>query len=325
MMKKALILALAVLAGATALQAADKKDKKKKKENVEVKQPVVLSNGVDSVSYALGINTTNGLIPYPSQQLNVDTAYMVDFIRGFEDTMDQVRKKSLTAYGAGISIANMVEQRMIPAAKKQLQGVADSINNELFFRGFLDALKKDTSVLTMNSADQYIDQCKERETEARKAEGRNFLTENSAKPGVVTLPSGLQYRVLRQGNGAVATANDEVVVKYEGRLLDGTVFDSSYKRKEQTNKFKPTQVIKGWTEALTMMPEGSMWELYIPQELAYGNRPAGQIPPYSTLIFQVELEKVIPAQEAKATTAQPEAKPGKTGGSATARKKAVRK
>ena len=137
MMKKALILALAVLAGATALQAADKKDKKKKKENVEVKQPVVLSNGVDSVSYALGINTTNGLIPYLSQQLNVDTAYMVDFIRGFEDTMDQVRKKSLTAYGAGISIANMVEQRMIPAAKKQLQGVADSINNELFFRGSL--------------------------------------------------------------------------------------------------------------------------------------------------------------------------------------------
>ncbi len=109
---------------------------------------------------------------------------------------------------------------------------------------------------------------------------------------MVTLPSGLQYKVLREGNGPIATKDDEVEVKYEGRLIDGTVFDSSYERNPQTTKFRPTQVIKGWTEALTMMPEGSMWELYIPQTLGYGERQAGKIPPFSTLIFKVELVKV---------------------------------
>ena len=125
-----------------------------------------------------------------------------------------------------------------------------------------------------------------------REQGERFLAENAQKEGVVTLPSGLQYKVLRQGTGAIAKNDDEVVVKYEGHLIDGTEFDSSYKRDPQTSTFRPNQVIKGWTEALTMMPEGSKWELYIPQNLAYGERQAGKIPPYSTLIFTVELEKV---------------------------------
>ena len=120
-----------------------------------------------------------------------------------------------------------------------------------------------------------------------------FLTINSIKEGVKTTSSGLQYKVLQEGHGEIATKDDEVEVKYEGRLIDGTIFDSSYERNPQTTKFRPTQVIKGWTEALTMMPEGSIWELYIPQDLAYGERQAGKIPPYSTLIFKVELIKVI--------------------------------
>lgn len=310
-MKKFFIIALAILASASAIQAGDKKEKKAKKgktETVEVKQPVVLANTIDSVSYALGFNGTNGLIPYLSQQMNVDTAYMAEFIRGFEDSMDDVRKKSLTAYGAGISIASMVENRMISSAKNEVKNVADSINTDLFYRGFLDALRNDSTVFTMDIAKDYVKVLKDREVEKLKAEGRAFLDENAKKEGVTVLPSGLQYKVLRQGNGPVATVSDEVVVKYEGRLLNGTVFDSSYKRKEQTNKFKPTQVIKGWTEALTMMPQGSMWELYIPQELAYGDRQAGQIPPYSTLIFKVELEEVIPAAAPAAST-KPESKP----------------
>ena len=102
-------------------------------------------------------------------------------------------------------------------------------------------------------------------------------------------PSGLQYKILTKGKGKVPTKDDQVIVKYEGRLIDGTVFDSSYKRAEQTNKFRPTDVIKGWTEALTMMPVGSKWELYVPQELAYGARETGDIPAYSALIFIVEL------------------------------------
>ena len=129
-------------------------------------------------------------------------------------------------------------------------------------------------------------------------DGEKFLTENAIKPGVNVTQSGLQYKVLQEGHGQIATKDDEVEVKYEGKLVNGTIFDSSYQRNPQTTKFKPTQVIKGWTEALTMMPEGSIWELYIPQNLAYGERGAGEIPPFSTLIFKVEVVKVNKKQEA---------------------------
>jgi FKBP-type peptidyl-prolyl cis-trans isomerase FklB len=124
-----------------------------------------------------------------------------------------------------------------------------------------------------------------------KEAGEKYLAENAKKDGIVTLPSGLQYQVLKEGNGKKPTAKDTVMCHYEGTLIDGTVFDSSYNRTPDTNEFKPTQVIKGWTEALTMMPAGSTWELYIPQDLAYGSRPAGSIKPYSTLIFKVEVVK----------------------------------
>ena len=112
------------------------------------------------------------------------------------------------------------------------------------------------------------------------------------KEGVQVTPSGLQYKVIKQGKGAVPTATDKVSVHYRGTLIDGTEFDSSYKRNKPT-EFAANQVIKGWTEALTMMPVGSKWELYIPQELAYGSRNQGQIKPFSTLIFEVELLDIV--------------------------------
>ena len=121
-----------------------------------------------------------------------------------------------------------------------------------------------------------------------KAAGEKFLAENAKKEGVKTTSSGLQYKIIKEGNGAVPTDSSKVKVNYKGTLIDGTQFDSSYDRKEPTT-FRANQVIKGWTEALTMMPVGSKWELYIPQDLAYGAREAGQIKPFSTLIFEVEL------------------------------------
>ena len=121
-----------------------------------------------------------------------------------------------------------------------------------------------------------------------KAAGEKFLAENAKKEGVKTTSSGLQYKIIKEGNGAVPTDSSKVKVNYKGTLIDGTQFDSSYDRKEPTT-FRANQVIKGWTEALTMMPVGSKWELYIPQELAYGSREAGTIKPFSTLIFEVEL------------------------------------
>ena len=316
-MKRIILLALVVMASASFSQvfADGKKDKKKKKDKNVVEivaepvvQPIELTSTTDSVSYAMGMNMTNGLIPFLIQNFGVDTAYMYKFIEGFEAAIDKRNNnKEMTAYGAGINIAHMVESQMIQGAERNMKDVVDSINTSVFNEGFLASLKKDFTRFNDSTAQAYVTTLKDREIQKNIKRGEDFLAENAKKEGVVTLPSGLQYKILRAGTGAVATEKDEVEVQYEGRLIDGTVFDSSYKRGDQPAKFRPTQVIKGWTEALTLMPEGSMWELYIPQNLAYGERQAGQIPPYSALIFKVELEKVN-----KASEAAPSAKPAPT-------------
>jgi FKBP-type peptidyl-prolyl cis-trans isomerase FklB len=131
-----------------------------------------------------------------------------------------------------------------------------------------------------------------------KKAGEDFLAAQKKlakkkKSGITVLPSGLMYKVLVKGDGPVAKETDKVKVKYEGRLIDGTVFDSTEKHGGEPATFSPGQVIKGWTEALTLMPVGSKWQLYIPQELAYGNRDAGQIKPFSALIFDVEVLEIV--------------------------------
>ena len=128
--------------------------------------------------------------------------------------------------------------------------------------------------------------------EKYKAANLDFLAQNAKLKGIKVLPSGLQYQVLTEGHGPVATDSTEVEVHYEGSLIDGTVFDSSYSRKQPAT-LRPNQVLKGWREALTMMPEGSVWKLYIPYVLGYGERGSGEkIPGFSTLIFTVENLKV---------------------------------
>ena len=122
--------------------------------------------------------------------------------------------------------------------------------------------------------------------------GEEFLAENAKRPGIVTLPSGLQYEILSAGTGRKPSATDRVQCHYHGTLIDGTVFDSSVQRGEPA-VFGVNQVIPGWVEALQLMPEGSRWKLYIPSKLAYGERRAGSIPPNSALVFEVELIKVI--------------------------------
>ncbi len=132
--------------------------------------------------------------------------------------------------------------------------------------------------------------------EKNKKEGEAFLTENKKKPGVKTLPSGLQYKVITEGKGASPKETDTVTVNYRGTLIDGTEFDSSYKRNEPAT-FPVKGVIKGWTEALQLMKEGAKWQLFIPSELAYGERGAGgTIGPNATLIFEVELLKIRPKE-----------------------------
>lgn len=297
-MKKILLLALLIVMGATVstTEAKKKKDKKQKAT------PVALQSVEDSLCYATGIQMTNGLIPYLIGQKGVDTTYLYKFIEGFEAAIAKENNADeLTAYAAGIDVAKMMTTSMLSSAKRNLSGMVDSLNIDMMAKGFVDALKKDHTVFNDSTAQHFVTVHKEQQALKIKEDGENFLKKNGQQPDVVTLPSGLQYKVLRQGTGAVAGPNDKVEVKYEGRLINGTVFDSSYTRTPQTTTFSPSQVIKGWTEALTIMPEGSMWELYIPYNLAYGERGAGaDIPPYSTLIFKVEVEKV--------TKTEPEAK-----------------
>lgn len=141
--------------------------------------------------------------------------------------------------------------------------------------------------------DKFFTELADRINEQNKAVGDAFLKQNRERETVVELPSGLQYEVLTEGSGKSPKANDRVQCHYEGRLLDGTVFDSSYKRNEPA-VFGVNQVIKGWVEALQLMKEGAKWRLFIPSDLAYGSHGAGQsIPPHATLVFDVELLKVI--------------------------------
>ena len=225
-------------------------------------------------------------------QLGVDTAYMADFIAGFEEAVKGLNDPRQKARIAGFSIADQVGGRMLSSLRQEADG-PDSICEEMFFRGFTDALLGDTTVMTVNKAEtlsrEKIDANRQAKFAEQIAKGRAFLEENAKKEGVISLPSGLQYKVLKQGDGVVPQATDKVKVHYEGRLIDGTVFDASSKHGTEPATFRPDQVIKGWTEALTMMPVGSKWQLFIPQELGYGERAAGQIPPCSTLIFDVEL------------------------------------
>ena len=145
---------------------------------------------------------------------------------------------------------------------------------------------------------------RKQDTETNKKEGDTFLAANKAKPGVTTLPSGLQYKVLKEGTGPKPTPTDTVECNYRGTLIDGKEFDSSYKRGEPAT-FPVTGVIKGWTEALQLMPVGSKWQLVLPPDLAYGERGAGaDIGPNATLVFEVELLSIV-----KQDKAQPPAKP----------------
>ena len=298
-MKKMMILALALMAGAS-LYTADAAKKKKVAQTEEpAVEKVVLNNSADSISYTAGMSATEGLVGYLLQQ-KMDTTMMADFVKGFMTCVNQGDDPKAKAYQMGMTIAQQLKERMLPGMKKELTDTPDSIVDPIFYRGFTDALMQDTTLFKVSKAATFFKEKMESNMKARDEKryganrdaGKQFLAENARKDSVITLPSGLQYKVLVKGNGKVPQMTDKVKVHYEGRLLDGTVFDSSYKRGEPS-ELTPKQVIKGWTEALTMMPEGSKWQLYIPYDLAYGDREAGQIKPYSMLIFDVELIEIV--------------------------------
>ena len=188
-------------------------------------------------------------------------------------------------YGMGVLIANNIKG----------QG-GDSLDDEAMTAAIKDVYEKKTLLIDQQSClpivQQFIQQATEKKGAIAKDQGRAFLESNKKNAGVITTASGLQYKVITAGTGKTPASTDNVSVHYTGKLIDGTEFDSSVKRGQPAN-FGVTQVIRGWTEALQLMKEGDKWMLYIPYDLAYGERGSGaQIPPYSTLIFEVELIKV---------------------------------
>ena len=257
-----------------------------------------LKTDVDSLSYSIGMVQTQGLQNYLVGRLGVDTAYIADFIKGVNDGTEKTSKRDV-AYLAGLQIGQQISNQMVKGINQELFAgdSTKTISKENFLAGFIAGTLENHGVMTMDQADMYtrtaMETIKAKAVAEKyaeyKAENEKFLADNKTKEGVKTTASGLQYKVIKEGKGEIPTETSRVKVNYKGTLIDGTEFDSSYKRNEPAT-FGVNQVIKGWTEALKLMPVGSKWELYIPQELAYGDRQTGgQIKPFSTLIFEVEL------------------------------------
>ena len=282
MKKVTFIMAIAVVAGLASCTAQSPK--------------ADLKTDVDSLSYAIGMARTEGLDQYLAQQ-GVDSTQMAEFIKGFNEGATKIDKKDV-AYMTGLQIGQMVSKQWVEGFNQQIFGgdSTQTISRENLLAGFVAGVIG-KGIMTKEEAQQFMqtqmDAIKEKATEKKyadnKAAGEKFLADNKTKEGVVTTESGLQYKIITKGTGAIPADTCKVKVNYKGTLIDGTEFDSSYKRKEPAT-FRANQVIKGWTEALTMMPVGSKWELYIPYDLAYGSRETGgQIKPFSTLIFEIEV------------------------------------
>ena len=259
-----------------------------------------LKNDVDTLSYAMGMAQTQGLKQYLAQ-MEIDTTYMDAFIKGLNEGANAGDDKKKAAYYMGIQIGQQISNRMVKGINHELFGEdsTKTISLKNFMAGFVQGVKGNKGMMTVEQAGQ-IAQMKMMAIKAKnmeeqygplKKKGEEWMAANAKKAGVKTLPSGVQYKVIKEGSGAMPKDTSTVKVNYEGRLIDGTVFDSSYKRGEAVT-LRANQVIKGWTEALVHMPAGSVWEVYIPQELAYGDREQGQIKPYSPLVFKIELISV---------------------------------
>ena len=268
-----------------------------------------LKSDIDSLSYMIGVNQGNGLSEVATTHMGIDSAYVAEFLKGIEagaaEGASATNAKAL-AFVIGKQIGLQASGLMFNQINGNIFGKDSetSLSKDNFLAGLL-AVANNKAVVTTTDAQAFInaqlDAIKEKAMEKQyadnKAAGEKFLAENATKEGVKTTESGLQYKVIKEGQGEIPTKSSTVKVHYKGTLIDGTEFDSSYNRKDKDGNAQPTtfradQVIAGWTEALTMMPVGSKWELYIPQELAYGVRDAGKIKPFSALIFEVELLEI---------------------------------
>lgn len=265
-----------------------------------------LKTEVDSVSYEVGVANSRGIKEYLSQRLGVDTAYLDEFIKGVKAGAQAGEDKKKAAYYAGIQIGQQLSTQMYKGLNYEIYGEdsTKTISLKNLIAGFVAGTRGKGMAMSyedaFKNAQVHVNDLKtaylEKSFGPNKKAGEEFLAKKEKEADVKKLPKGTLYKVIKEGNGPIPTETSRVKVIYEGRLIDGTVFDGSAKN----NDGKPTEVnvnqmIPGWIEVLTHMPVGSKWEVYVPQELAYGTRDIGTlIKPFSALVFTLELVEANP-------------------------------
>ena len=258
-----------------------------------------LKDDVDTLSYAFGVAQTRGLKEYLAMRMEVDTTYIDEFVKGLNEAVNAGDSKKKAAYYAGLQIGQQISQQMMKGINYEIFGddSTHTISLRNFMAGFLGATKGEKTLMTVEEAAQTVETLipviKARGMEEKYGEWKkqceDFMAEIAKKDGIKELGDGVYYEVLTEGTGDIPADTNKVSVNYEGKLLNDTIFDSSYQRNEPA-KFRCNQVIPGWTKALTSMHVGSTWNVYIPQKQAYGSENRGEkLPPFSCLIFKIEL------------------------------------
>ncbi|KAA6303481.1 MAG: FKBP-type 22 kDa peptidyl-prolyl cis-trans isomerase [Candidatus Ordinivivax streblomastigis] len=260
-----------------------------------------LKTDVDTLSYAVGVNIASSPgFGYALQE--VDSAYMSEFFKGVQTTLNaDPKNKKAVAYATGQKVGQQLAQMVIQMNQSFFgEDSTQTVSKKNLYAGIVNTLLKKNLLISADSAQfvvQTLAEKKEQEAmekqygEVKKANVA-FLETNKTKEGVITLPSGLQYKVITEGTGAKPTATDKVKVHYHGTNINGEVFDSSVDKGTPV-EFVLNQVIKGWTEGLQLMPVGSKYILYVPSDLGYGAQPQGEkISAFATLIFEVELLEI---------------------------------
>ena len=249
-----------------------------------------LNSDDSKTAYAFGLNQSEGLEETIYSEFGIDKLQLTKFEQGIYEVFSNGKDPHMRAYFVGIQIGDQISNRMIYEINHELFGddSTKTISLQKYMAGFVSATLGKGSLMTVDSATQLAQELIKSVLENNKQEGETFLIENAQKPGVKVLASGVQYKVIKEGYGTIPSETSLIKVHYEGRTLKGKVFDSSYKRGRPA-EMRANQYIKGWTDVLVHMPVGSIWEVYIPQELAYGEREQGDIKPFSMLIFKIEL------------------------------------
>ena len=257
-----------------------------------------LKNDIDTLSYAIGMAQTQGLRDYLNR-IGVDSTYMDQFIKGLNEGANAGDDKKKMAYYTGIQIGQQISQQMIKGINYEIFGEdsTQTISLKNFMAGFVSGTLEEGGLMTVEEAQGTA---RTKQQEIKKAqmekvygpwrqENEEYMAKVAKKEGIQKLENGVYYEVIEEGKGDIPADTSRVKVNYEGKLINDTIFDSSYKRNEPTT-FRCNQVIPGWTNALTHMPVGSKWKVYIPQDQAYGDREAGaNIKPFSALVFTIEL------------------------------------